>query len=132
MAKKSVIGNRATNPALQFFSTPAPIEEEIEVIEPVPPVVEEPKQPAVSVDAVPVHQIATTASTDEVLDGMRTGFQVPDGYRLISKETRSRRLQLLLTPTLYGKVKQAADAHGMKVNDYIHRVLDLATGNEDR
>lgn len=113
MAKKSVISNRAANPALQFISKPV---EEAPAAQPAPA-----PQPVVTPAAAPAP--APALDVNAPFDG----YAIPEGYRLISKETRSHRLQLLLTPTLYDKVKQAATANGLKVNDYIHRVLDMAT-----
>lgn len=41
-----------------------------------------------------------------------------------SNETRSRRLQVLLQPTLYERLKEEADRQGRSVNDLIHGVLE--------
>lgn len=41
-----------------------------------------------------------------------------------SNETRSRRLQLLLQPTLHERLKEEADRQGRSVNDLIHGVLE--------
>ena len=41
-----------------------------------------------------------------------------------SNETRSRRLQVLLQPTLYERLKEEADKQGRSVNDLIHGVLE--------
>lgn len=124
MAKKSVISNRASNPALQFISQhqeePAPVVQQA-------PAAEIPTLVSTEQSAPVVAPVQTQPQPTDDLDAMFTSYAVPDGYRLISKETRSHRLQLLLTPTLYDKVKQAATSHGLKVNDYIHRILDLAT-----
>lgn len=40
------------------------------------------------------------------------------------KEARSRRLQLLLTPSLYGKVERKAKQLGISVNELINTVLE--------
>lgn len=40
------------------------------------------------------------------------------------KETRSRRLQLLMTPSLYAKVDREANKLGVSVNELINTVLD--------
>ena len=47
---------------------------------------------------------------------------VPEGMRLVP-ETKSRRLQLLIRPTLYNHVKAKAEAAGQSVNEYINHVL---------
>lgn len=44
------------------------------------------------------------------------------------REARSRRLQLLLTPSLYGKVERKAKQLGISVNELINTVLDDVIG----
>lgn len=53
----------------------------------------------------------------------------PEGYKLnpIYVEKRIRRLQLVLQPSLYERVKTKAAAAGQSVNDYVHALLDEAT-----
>lgn len=41
-------------------------------------------------------------------------------------ETKSRRLQLLLTPSLYEAVKERAEAEGLSVNETISELLQTA------
>ena len=43
------------------------------------------------------------------------------------EEVRNRRLQLLMQPSLYQRVKRRAEAQGVSVNEYVHRVLDEVT-----
>lgn len=45
-------------------------------------------------------------------------------------ETKSRRLQLVLQPSLYNRVKKAAQKEGKSVNEYVHYILDQATPKE--
>lgn len=56
----------------------------------------------------------------------------PKGYKVNPYyiETKSRRLQLVLQPSLYKKVKKAAQAKKLSVNEYVSRVLEQATENE--
>lgn len=42
-------------------------------------------------------------------------------------EVRSRRLQLVLQPSLYVRIRQAAESAGISINDYCHGVLDRET-----
>ena len=53
----------------------------------------------------------------------------PNGYKRnpIYVETKRRRLQLVLQPSLYERVKNGADAVGLSVNEYVHQILDNAT-----
>ena len=41
-------------------------------------------------------------------------------------ETRSRRLQLLMKPSLYTRLKEIADRSGLSVNELINAVLERA------
>ena len=56
----------------------------------------------------------------------------PEGYKLnpMFIETKTRRVQIVLQPSLYERVKAAAKAKGVSVNEYIHNVLDVATREE--
>ena len=56
----------------------------------------------------------------------------PKGYKLnpLYVETKSRRLQLVLQPSLYEKVKAGAAAAGLSVNEYVHQILENATREE--
>jgi predicted HicB family RNase H-like nuclease len=53
----------------------------------------------------------------------------PAGYKLDPRyvETKSRRLQLVIQPSLYEKVKAGAQASGLSVNEYVHQILENAT-----
>ena len=54
--------------------------------------------------------------------------QPPEGYKLnpLYLETKSRRVQLILQPSLHERVKQAAQTEGISFNEYVHRVLERA------
>ena len=54
--------------------------------------------------------------------------EIPEGYKLnpLYVETKSRRLQLLVQPSLHDKIKTAAKAEGRSVNEYIHSLLEEA------
>lgn len=58
--------------------------------------------------------------------------KAPDGYKVnpLYVETKSRRLQLVLQPSLYERVKKRATNSGLSVNEYIHQILDEATREE--
>jgi len=59
--------------------------------------------------------------------------EVPDGYKLnpLYVETKSRRLQLVMQPSLFERVKAGAKASGLSINEYVHQILSEAT-REDR
>lgn len=42
-------------------------------------------------------------------------------------EVKSRRVQLALQPSLYDRIKKAAEAGGLSVNEYISQTMDKAT-----
>lgn len=56
----------------------------------------------------------------------------PEGYKInpLYVETKKRRLQLVLRPSLYDKIKSGASKQGISVNEYVHRILDKATQEE--
>lgn len=55
--------------------------------------------------------------------------EAPEGYKVnpIYVEKRTKRVQLVLQPSLYDKVKQMADKQGVSLNDFCHKVLEEAT-----
>lgn len=55
--------------------------------------------------------------------------KTPEGYKLnpLYVETKTRRLQLALQPSLFDRVKMEADKSELSVNEYVHRILDKAT-----
>lgn len=54
--------------------------------------------------------------------------EAPEGYKVnpLYIETKSRRLQLLVQPSLHDKIKARANASGRSVNEYIHSILEEA------
>lgn len=52
----------------------------------------------------------------------------PEGYKVnpLYIEKKSRRLQLLLQPSLYDLIKDKADSEGTSVNNLIHEILEKA------
>lgn len=61
-----------------------------------------------------------------------TGFsnvrntEVPDGFKInpLYLEKRSRRIQLVVQPSLYEAIKAKATAEGVSVNELIHTILE--------
>lgn len=58
--------------------------------------------------------------------------EAPEGYKVnpLYIEKRSKRLQLLLQPSLYDKLKSKADSEGCSVNDKLHKILEEALREE--
>ena len=86
----------------------------------------------------PAYQFISTTQPEETMQEepmpqtSPTG-KPPEGYKLnpLYVETKSRRLQLVLQPSLYERVKAGAAAAGLSVNEYVHRILGNATQAED-
>lgn len=82
----------------------------------------------------PALQFISTPNDDENQDQETESIpaKVPKGYKLnpLYIETKSRRLQLVLQPSLYDRVKAKAKANGLSVNEYCHQILDEATKGE--
>lgn len=59
--------------------------------------------------------------------------EVPDGYKLNPElvEKKSKRVQLVLKPSLYEKLKTAADKAGISVNEYAHKAFEAVLDNEE-
>lgn len=75
--------------------------------------------------------------TIEEVDGKPEGLQftgkAPEGYRINHAyiETRSKRIQLLVQPSLYRKYKDLSAAYGVSFNDLINRTLHEAINSDD-
>lgn len=80
----------------------------------------------------PAMQFISTPAEDTAERETARTASAPEGYKAnpLYIEKRSKRLQLLVQPSLYDKVKAHADAEGCSVNDFIHRVLEDAVKGE--
>lgn len=100
MTKKTFtdrIQQKAVNPTLQFISTPEAVSDPRE----------EPQQKP---ESSPSRRSSGTTQAHRA----RPQFD---------EETKSRRLQLLLTPSLYDQLKRRADRERMSVNELINSIL---------
>lgn len=72
--------------------------------------------------------ISTPAEETAERENAPRAEDAPEGYKVnpLYIEKRSKRLQLLVQPSLYDKIKAQADTEGCSVNDFIHRVLEDA------
>ena len=52
---------------------------------------------------------------------------VIDLSKICAEETKSHKMQLLLKPSVYEKIKEGADNFGLSVNDYINKVFENLT-----
>ena len=64
--------------------------------------------------------------SNQSTEGITTN--APEGYKInpLYIEKRSRRLQLLIQPSLYKKLKARAIHEGKSVNDVLHNILEEA------
>lgn len=94
--KKSFMDN--FSPAMQFISTPAEVEQE------------------------------TTASTPAPVQEVQAGTPAtpPPGYKMnpLYVETKSRRLQMLIQPSLHARIQKCARQEKRSVNDMMHLLLE--------
>ena len=58
--------------------------------------------------------------------------KAPEGYKLnpLYIETKSKRLQLLIQPSLHEKLKRKAQTEGTSVNDLVNSILQDALAEE--
>ena len=61
-----------------------------------------------------------STETSEPVQSDKIGFQ----YSNEKKEIKSKRIQLVLTPSMYQKLKHRAKAEKASVNDFICQLLD--------
>ena len=54
---------------------------------------------------------------------------IPEGFKLVSTETKSKRLQLLITPSLHTKLQNLAKAENTSVNEVANRAFDYYIEN---
>lgn len=101
MAKKTFADRiKAVNPTLQFISQPT---------------TEPQNEPQEAEELRPERRSSSSSGTHQ---------RAPQTHRAtLDEETKSRRLQLLLTPTLYEAVKERAAAERLSVNELINSIL---------
>lgn len=49
---------------------------------------------------------------------------IPEGFKLVPTETKSKRLQLLITPSLHRKLQDLAKAENTSVNELANRAIE--------
>lgn len=132
MSKKTFIDT--SNPALQFIS-----QDSVDSVEGRQPQTTEVSPADTSSETIPVSVSApapTSAPANVASDTPNEKFnsseKAPEGYKLNPRyiETKTKRVQLVLQPSLYEEVKNAAKKTGLSFNEYVHRALHLALKNE--
>lgn len=86
--------------------------------------------PAMQFISAPEAEPQTDRPTPETLPRL-TG-KPPKGYKAnpLYVEVKSRRVQLVLQPSLYERVKKRAEGAGLSFNEFVHQILDDATREE--
>lgn len=81
------------------------------------------------ISAVDTEEGSVSEEREPAIPHSRPAEKLPEGYKRnpLLVETKSRRLQLVLQPSLFERVKAKAKASGLSVNEYVHQVLDKAT-----
>ena len=54
---------------------------------------------------------------------------IPEGFKLVPAETKSKRLQLLITPSLHRKLQDLAKAENISINEVANRAFDYYIEN---
>ena len=80
----------------------------------------DPLNPAMQFISTPPEPKAEISMPEEKPGKPPEGFKVNPLY----VETKSRRLQLLLQPSLYEKMRAQAKADGVSVNELVHSLLE--------
>ena len=109
----------ANNPAMMFISQ---AEEQRETVT-LPSGVKLPKMSAAEIDALEAGIAERAEALEQVMRDhpLQAAKRAPQG-----REAKTRRLQLLLTPSLYEAVKERAEAEGISVNETISELLQTA------
>jgi len=92
-----------------------------------------PKKKNFKADLNPVMQfISMPEETAAEQPAQSAQAKPPQGYKPnpLYLETKSKRLQLLVQPSLLDRVKAQARVRGTSVNDFIHSLLEEATREE--
>lgn len=107
MAKKKTFIAEGDNPALQFMSAPLNIRK---------------AEPA-----------AAAGATQKPAAAGRKKTTAPEGYKVNPEyvEKRTKRVQLVLQPSLYEELKGYSDKLGLSLNDLAHRTFSALINHEE-
>ena len=102
------------NPAMQFITPPTTEQGES-------PFANVKPKPGIGFPPMPLQQTQAT-----------TQGKPPAGFKNnpLYIETKSRRLQLLVQPSLHTKLKDRATKEGKSINELVHSILEGALGEE--
>ena len=85
-----------------------------------------------SVDAVEKARQPAVLKRDIETKSLPRDSKPPQGYKWNPEfiEVKSKRVQLVMQPSLYHRVKEASLAAGLSFNDYCHQILKQATSDK--
>lgn len=80
----------------------------------------------------PALQFISTAGQEEAEQATPSTAKAPKGYKPnpLYIEKKTKRVQLVLQPSLFEKVKATAEAKQLSVNEFVHQLLEEATREE--
>lgn len=81
----------------------------------------------------PALQFISTAGQEEAEQAEKASTaKAPEGYKPnpLYIEKKTKRVQLVLQPSLFEKVKATAEAKQLSVNEFVHQLLEEATREE--
>lgn len=80
----------------------------------------------------PAMQFISTPAEAVVKEEAETIAPAPEGFKInpLYLEKKSRRLQLLMKPSIYEKLKARADREGNSVNDVVNNLIEEALKGE--
>ena len=67
--------------------------------------------------------ISAADDPQEAPQTAQEGFSIPKGYKLV-KESKSERMQLLVSKTLKDAIKQEAKAQGLSMNELANAIFE--------
>ncbi len=71
----------------------------------------------------PTDAFITSVEDERLKDANIDSFKVPVGYRLV-RESKSQRIQLLVTPSTATDLKTAAEVQGISLNELCNRIFE--------
>ena len=57
---------------------------------------------------------------------------IPPGFKLVRDEAKSKRVSILITPSLYAEAKKSSAAEGISFNEYCFRAIEAYNKREGK
>ena len=121
MAKKTFKKVNDEDVVKEFFSDTEDNTEDLEE--------EKTNKESVKLEKKPIENLSKSKKV-EAAERQGTLFDVPmkleEAKKSGSFETKSKKFQMLIQPTVFNKIKEIAELRGEKINSYIHYLLEKA------